>query len=61
MLRYMYLYAPSNVGVAVTGAGAVVEKSEQHNISQCSHLDSTYMFIPVAVETSGVLGPQALN
>ena len=37
-------YAPSNIGVAATGAGAVEEKSEQHKISKYSHLDSTYMF-----------------
>ena len=54
-------YAPSYTGVAVTGAGAVVEKSEQHKISKYSHLDSTYMFIPVAVETSGALGSQSLK
>ena len=54
-------YAPSNIGVAATGAGAVAEKSEQHKISKHLHLDSTYMFIPVAVETSGVFGPQSLK
>ena len=61
LLGYLCLdtYAPSNVGVAVTGAGVVAKKSEQHKISKYSHLDSTYMFIPVAVETSGVFGLQA--
>ena len=54
-------YTPSNIGVAVTGTGAVAEKSEQHNISKYSHLDSIYMFIPVAVETSGAFGPQSLK
>ena len=54
-------YAPSNIGVAVTGAGAVTEKSEQHKISKYSRLDWTYMFIPLAVETSGVFGPQSLQ
>ena len=54
-------YAPSNIGVAVTGAGAVAEKSEQHKICKYSHLDSSYMFTPMAVETSGVFGPQSLK
>ena len=54
-------YAPSNIGVAVTGAGVVAEKSEQHKISKYLHLDSTYMFIPMAVEASGVFGPQSLK
>ena len=36
-------YAPSNFGIAVTGAGAVAEKSEQYKISKYSHLDLTYM------------------
>ena len=53
--------APSNIGVAVTGAGAVVEKSEQHKITKYSHLDSSYMFILMAVKTSGVFGPQSLK
>ena len=39
----------------------MAKKSEQHKISKCSHLDSTYVFIPVAVETSGVFGPQSLQ
>ena len=54
-------YTPSSIGAAVTGAGAVAEKSEQHKASKYSHLDSNYMFIPVAVETSGVIGPQSLK
>ena len=47
--------------VAVTGAGAMAEKSEQHNISKYSHLDSIYMFILLAIETSGVFGQQSLS
>ena len=50
-------YASSSIGVAVTGVGVVAKKSQQHKISQYSHLDSTNMFIPVAVETSGIFGP----
>ena len=56
-----YTYTPSNIGVAVTGAGGVAEKSEQHKLSKYWHLDSTYMFIAVAVETSGVFGPRSLK
>ena len=47
--------------VAVTGVGAVAEKSEQHKICKYSHLDSPYMFTPMAVETSGVFGLQSLK
>ena len=54
-------YTLSNIGVAVTGAGAMAEKSEKHKIAKYSHLDSSYMFIPMAVETSGVFGPQSLK
>ena len=56
-------YTPSNIGVAVTGAGEVPEKSEQHKISKYSHLDSTYIFIPMACWDIrlGVFGPQALK
>ena len=54
-------YAPFNIWVAVTGAEAVAEKSEQHKISKYLHLDSTYLFIPVVIETSGIFGLQALK
>ena len=39
----------------------MAEKSEQHKISKHSHLDLTYMFVPVAVEMSGIFGPQSLK
>ena len=54
-------YAPSHIRVAVTGAGAVAEKSAQYKMAKCSHLDSSYKFIPVAVETSGVLAHNPLS
>ena len=54
-------FAMSNISVAITKAGVVAEKPEQLNMSKCAHLDTAYRFVPVAVETSGVLGPQSLH
>ena len=39
----------------------MAEKSEQHNISKYSHLDSINMLILVAIEISGVFGQQSLS
>ena len=50
----------SNITAAVTRTGAVAEKAEQIKISKYRHLDSSYLFVPVAVETMGVFGQQSL-
>ena len=51
-------FAPSHVRVAVCEAGAVAAKAEE-NKDKCSHLDASFAFVPVAVETCGAFGPEA--
>ena len=53
-------YAPSYISHATREAGAVAERAEHLMISKYAHLDSSHHFVPVAVETSGVFGPEAL-
>ena len=51
-------FAPSHVGMAVCEAGAVAAKAEE-NKDKYSHLDASFAFVPVAVETCGAFGPEA--
>ena len=51
-------FAPSNLSTAVTTAGAVADRAEVLECEKYSHLDSTYEFVPVAVESCVLLGSQ---
>ena len=50
-------FAPSNLPQAIREAGAVAAKAEQIKEAKYSHLDPSHLFIPLAFETSGSLGP----
>ena len=50
-------FAPSNLPQAIREAGAVAAKAEQIKEAKYSHLDTSHLFIPIAFETSGSLGP----
>ena len=52
-------FAPMNINSAVCEPGAVAAQAERKKIAKYSSLDSSYQFIPVAVETCGSLGPKA--
>ena len=52
-------FAPSHITLAACGVGNVANEAEHHKKIKYSHLDNSYMFIPIAVETSGVLGLEA--
>ena len=54
-------FAPSHVSHATREAGAVAERDENLKTSKYAHLDSSHHFVPVAVETSGMFGPEALS
>jgi len=54
-------YTPSYISHAIREAGAVAQRAEHLQISKYAHLDSSHHFIPVAVETSGVFGLEALS
>ena len=40
-------------------AGAVAARAEDLKIRKYEHLDSAFLFFPVAVETCGAFGPKA--
>ena len=52
-------FAASNIHAAVTEVGAVAVQAEMNKISRYSHLDSSYLFVPVAIETCGSFGSKA--
>ena len=54
-------YAPSYVPLATREAGAVAELAEQNKREKYSHLVASHHFVPIAIETSGVMGPEALS
>ena len=63
-------FAPSHLPSAAMSSGTVAQQEERaQRPSNCSrakrakyaHLDASHHFVPVAVETSGVLGPEALQ
>ena len=43
----------------ITLAGAVAEKAEKKKRTKYAHLEESHYFVPVAVETMGVFGPEA--
>ena len=52
-------FAISHVRAAVSEAGAMAAKAEENKRDKCSHLDASFLFVPVAVETCGAFGPEA--
>ena len=51
-------FAHSNIRMAVNRMGAVAEKAEDFKMLKYLSLDSSYLFMPVAVETCGAFGPK---
>ena len=52
-------FAASHVRSASKTSGTVAEQAEESKCSKYSWLRSSYHFVPVGIETSGVFGPQA--
>ena len=50
--------APSYSSLTTREAGAVAKEAERRKKAKYSHLERSYCFIPVAVETLGVFGPE---
>ena len=57
----MRCHMPGHISAAARGAGAVATQAEHLKISKYAHLESSHLFVPIAVETSGVLGQAALD
>ena len=53
-------FAPSYISSATSEAGAVAALAEERKKNIYAHLDPSHSFTPVAIETSGVVGPQSL-
>ena len=49
----------SYISQATTVAGAVAAHAEDRKRAKCSSLPVTHLFVPVAIETSGVMGPKS--
>ena len=54
-------FTPSHLGVAARGAGDGAEQIEHTNCLKYSALKSKYLFLPVAIESSAVLGPKSFS
>ena len=52
-------FAPSHQQLAVREAGTVAVQQERWKAGKYEELDATHHFVPVAVETTGVFGPDA--
>ena len=50
-------FAPSYLQSATSAAGAVAALVENRKKGKYGCLDSTYTFIPIAIESSGACGP----
>ena len=54
-------FTASNINTAMSEPGAVAARAEDIKICKYAHLDSSYLSIPVAIETCGAFGPMALK
>ena len=54
-------FAPSYRSLAVQAVGAVAAKAEFLKKEKSSDLSQTHEFAPIAMESSGVFGPQSLT
>ena len=54
-------FAPSYLPQATSGAGAVAAAAEERKKEKYAHLDQCHSFVPVAIETAGVFGPETLD
>ena len=52
-------FAPSHLQLATREAGAVADQAERRKTAKYIELAATHHFIPVAIESTGVFGPQA--
>ena len=52
-------FSPSRVALAASGAGNVANEAEHHKRVKYSDLGSSYLFVPIAIETAGVFGSAA--
>ena len=54
------IFAPTYTTLAATGAGLVANRDEDRKVRLYREVEATHVFIPVAIETSGTFGDEAL-
>ena len=54
-------FAPSHVALAAREAGLVASQAEKAKTQKYALLGSSHHFVPIAIETSGVFGPEAIT
>ena len=54
-------FAPSYRALATSSNGAVAAAAEERKLAKYANLDHAYSFVPVAIETLGVIGPKSLS
>ena len=54
-------FAPSHVALAAREAGTVGSQAESKKLQKNAFLGNGYHFVPITIETSRVLGPEALS
>ena len=54
-------FAPSYLPSAASDVGAVAAAVEVRKRRKYSHLDQGHFFVPVAIETAGVFGPETMD
>ncbi len=54
-------FAPLYLPSAASGAGAVAAAVEERKKRKYSHLNQCHSFVPVAIETTGVFGPETME
>lgn len=54
-------FAQSHLNVAVSGPGTVATEAEVNKRRKYTSLSATYIFVPIAVETMGALGDEAVD
>ena len=52
-------FAPSHTHLATREAGTVAAQAEQRKRTKYTELEASHHFVPVAIETTGVFGPEA--
>ena len=58
---YYDLYAPSNIRLAVLGPGRVADLAASRKRETYQDLSHNHHFVPVAVETTGSFGKDAIK
>ena len=55
------IFAPSNSSAAASGTSIVARRSEERKKALYRELESSHIFVPIAIETSGVFGDEAMR